>query len=192
MTEYEKLTVAKLRDELTRRGLPKAGLKRLVEADEQSTQLDPTINDDKARPPEGDDLEEGRAPASAESQQQHKIVIAIPAQDDAETTALPLPDAPQNVAVRVDHSTNGKSLDNAVDAQNDGSLDGGSSIPLRTDATDQSPEEEQPQKDALRSTPNGRGEEAELRKDSSASVLAAEEEPSTDRAGRLPGWRRGP
>lgn len=27
MTEYEKLTVAKLRDELTKRGLPKTGLK---------------------------------------------------------------------------------------------------------------------------------------------------------------------
>lgn len=46
MTEYEKLTVVKLREELVKRGLPKSGLKaalihRLVEADAQSGQAAP-------------------------------------------------------------------------------------------------------------------------------------------------------
>jgi len=47
MTDYEKLTVVKLREELVKRGLPKSGLKaalvqRLVEADAQSGQAAPS------------------------------------------------------------------------------------------------------------------------------------------------------
>lgn len=47
MTEYDKFTVVKLREELVKRGLPKTGLKaaliqRLVEADGQSEQQTPT------------------------------------------------------------------------------------------------------------------------------------------------------
>ena len=49
MPDYEKLTVVKLRDELTARGLPKTGLKaalvqRLIEADARSEKTEPTAN----------------------------------------------------------------------------------------------------------------------------------------------------
>ena len=49
MPDYEKLTVVKLRDELTARGLPKTGLKaalvqRLLEADARSEKIQPTAN----------------------------------------------------------------------------------------------------------------------------------------------------
>lgn len=50
MTDYEKLTVIKLRDELVARGLPKTGLKaalvqRLIEADVQSDKSDSAANE---------------------------------------------------------------------------------------------------------------------------------------------------
>ena len=49
MPDYEKLTVVKLRDELTARGLPKTGLKaalvqRLIEADARSEKIEPIAN----------------------------------------------------------------------------------------------------------------------------------------------------
>ena len=49
MPDYEKLTVVKLRDELTARGLPKTGLKaalvqRLIEADARSEKTEPTAS----------------------------------------------------------------------------------------------------------------------------------------------------
>ena len=49
MPDYEKLTVVKLRDELTARGLPKTGLKaalvqRLIEADARSEKTEPIAN----------------------------------------------------------------------------------------------------------------------------------------------------
>ncbi|KAL8843356.1 MAG: hypothetical protein Q9170_000214, partial [Blastenia crenularia] len=79
MTEYEKLTVAKLREELTKRGLPKTGLKavliqRLVEADEESRQSDPAPSDAEPKPaesidPEGTERQEHSSGATTEDQQ---------------------------------------------------------------------------------------------------------------------------
>lgn len=56
MPDYSKLTVVKLKEELTRRGLPKTGLKpvlvnRLIENDDEQTQIDVVINAKEAEPP---------------------------------------------------------------------------------------------------------------------------------------------
>lgn len=59
MQDYSKLTVAKLKDELDRRGLPKSGLKaalvqRLVEADDEAAKQTPALPDEEAKPTEQD------------------------------------------------------------------------------------------------------------------------------------------
>lgn len=56
MSDYNKITVVKLREELVKRGLPKTGLKfalvsRLIEHDAQTQQEDSTINATAAEPP---------------------------------------------------------------------------------------------------------------------------------------------
>ncbi|KAI4087836.1 MAG: hypothetical protein LQ344_006528 [Seirophora lacunosa] len=83
MTDYEKLTVVKLREELTKRDLPKTGLKaaliqRLVEADAQSEpDLLPT-EDAKSTSPESNHAKEG---AERKEQQQQSLQVVIEKQN---------------------------------------------------------------------------------------------------------------
>ncbi|KAL8694111.1 MAG: hypothetical protein Q9218_001164 [Villophora microphyllina] len=74
MPEYEKLTVAKLREELVKRGLPKTGLKavliqRLVKADEQATQAEPETADAEVVSTYLNGVEESVSPIAEPSEQ---------------------------------------------------------------------------------------------------------------------------
>lgn len=88
MTDYDKLTVVKLREELVRRGLPKTGLKaalvqRLVEADAQAEQQPPgTERTDVETPPEARPKVKESTAVSEEISEPRKA----PAQTDPEAS----------------------------------------------------------------------------------------------------------
>ncbi|KAL8738717.1 MAG: hypothetical protein Q9181_000539 [Wetmoreana brouardii] len=84
MTEYEKLTVAKLREELVKRGLPKTGLKavlvqRLVEADDQTTQAESESNVPHVRSP--NQSTEGSVSRLPEPQERQSEPAAVPTEE---------------------------------------------------------------------------------------------------------------
>ncbi|KAL8805023.1 MAG: hypothetical protein Q9182_002225 [Xanthomendoza sp. 2 TL-2023] len=91
MTDYEKLTVARLREELVKRGLPKTGLKavlvqRLAEADNELAQAE-------SAPIEKDDVRQGSAiPPAAASDEELSESPAIPRLEKNESgTAIAIP-----------------------------------------------------------------------------------------------------
>ena len=95
MTDYEKLTVVKLREELVKRGLPKSGLKaaliqRLVEADAQLDQAvapEPTVQHDTSpsiAPGQLDGAAEAALPNSNPQEQEEQ-----PAQDATSSISAP-------------------------------------------------------------------------------------------------------
>ncbi|KAL8816207.1 MAG: hypothetical protein Q9223_004746 [Gallowayella weberi] len=106
MTDYEKLTVARLREELVKRGLPKTGLKavlvqRLAEADNESAQDESVPIETEASSPKDDDGQ-GSAipPAAAGEQPQESPAIPHLENDETETTiaisANPQVDGPKS------------------------------------------------------------------------------------------------
>ncbi|KAL9031049.1 MAG: hypothetical protein Q9196_000882 [Gyalolechia fulgens] len=124
MSNYEKLTVAKLRDELTKRGLPKAGLKavlvqRLVEADEDSTQEKPVANDTESQPAEGDSPEE-TPPVPAAQQEQHNESPGTHSEgEEREDTTLPSRSPPgiRSVPIEAENAPLSTNKPEAVDTE---------------------------------------------------------------------------
>ncbi|KAL8706162.1 MAG: hypothetical protein Q9201_000740 [Fulgogasparrea decipioides] len=99
MTEYEKLTVAKLREELVKRGLPKTGLKavlvqRLVEADDQPTQAESESSDPQVKSPVRSN-EEGNAPGLPEPQERQIEPAAVPTEGNHIDPTPPIPIVPR-------------------------------------------------------------------------------------------------
>ncbi|KAL9007760.1 MAG: hypothetical protein Q9173_007039 [Seirophora scorigena] len=95
MTDYDKLTVVKLREELTKRDLPKTGLKaaliqRLVEADAQSEPEVLPTEDAKSTSPESNHAKEGAQ--IKEQQQQQSLQIVIEKQIDSGPVPSPADD----------------------------------------------------------------------------------------------------
>ncbi|KAL8652042.1 MAG: hypothetical protein Q9210_002912, partial [Variospora velana] len=91
MTEYDKLTVVKLREELTKRDLPKTGLKaaliqRLVEADAQPEPELPSTEDAKPTPPKSN---HGKESAEIKEQQQPSLQIVIEKQGNLGSAPTP-------------------------------------------------------------------------------------------------------
>ncbi|KAL8996802.1 MAG: hypothetical protein Q9169_003771 [Polycauliona sp. 2 TL-2023] len=113
MTEYEKLTVVKLREELVKRGLPKTGVKavlvqRLNEADETSVDADTATSD---APSEGHDARKSTATSSAVPGEQHSGSPGITG-NGVDTThsvvravEIPQSDGPSDVRADVDQET---------------------------------------------------------------------------------------
>ncbi|KAL8761059.1 MAG: hypothetical protein Q9184_002795 [Pyrenodesmia sp. 2 TL-2023] len=135
MTEFEKLTVAKLREELTKRGLPKTGLKaaliqRLNEADEPSTQEVPSTKDSRPESPESKDVEES-APPTAVAEGPQPVLDATSAKEDG---GMPTP-PPVNDPAETDPITNDESSaePTAIGAQLDGSEEDGFNEPAQAD-----------------------------------------------------------
>ncbi|KAL9596275.1 MAG: hypothetical protein Q9219_005905 [cf. Caloplaca sp. 3 TL-2023] len=101
MSQYEKLTVAKLRDELTKRGLPKTGLKaaliqRLVEADEESGHDTPEAadpGDSEPNLPKNNDEEPSSPLPAAAKQPTEQSGEAVTGEKQKDTT--PPSDHPQ-------------------------------------------------------------------------------------------------
>ncbi|KAL8926174.1 MAG: hypothetical protein Q9208_003077 [Pyrenodesmia sp. 3 TL-2023] len=132
MTEFEKLTVAKLREELTKRGLPKTGLKaaliqRLNEANEQPTQEIPPTEDSGPDSPERNDVE-GCAPPTAVAEEPQPV---LDAKKDSEKPTSP----PGNDPAEIDPITNGNlsAEPTALGAQLDGPEEDGSNKPAQAD-----------------------------------------------------------
>lgn len=104
MTEYDKLTVVKLREELVKRGLPKTGLKaalvqRLVEADAQAAQPTPDSEQTEQAPPEVQS-EAKRSSAASEA-------LPVPpeqSQLDKNVDDVARPEPPAEVAAQVDET----------------------------------------------------------------------------------------
>ncbi|KAL8716396.1 MAG: hypothetical protein Q9220_000303 [cf. Caloplaca sp. 1 TL-2023] len=97
MTEYEKLTVAKLREELVKRGLPKTGLKavliqRLAEADIQSAETGATPDDTEAKSSEQDDVKEAGSKDPPKSPEQQKTSGAESAEEDEKSIIVQPPE----------------------------------------------------------------------------------------------------
>ncbi|KAL8902947.1 MAG: hypothetical protein Q9207_004270, partial [Kuettlingeria erythrocarpa] len=138
MTEFEKLTVAKLREELTKRGLPKTGLKaaliqRLNEADEQPTAEILPTEDSKPESPESNDLEED-APRLAVAEEQHPVLDAPPDKEGGDKPTSPPAHDPPNA----DPIANSESWaePTAIAAQLDGSQEDDSEVPAQANAAD--------------------------------------------------------
>ncbi|KAL8658169.1 MAG: hypothetical protein Q9226_001219 [Calogaya cf. arnoldii] len=113
MTEYEKLTVVKLREELVKRGLPKTGNKavlvqRLNEADEQPAKVETTTSDVEATLAEDNNANEVTAtpPVNAGEQQPGYPAIISNGADStnlaAQSTATRRIDGPSAVAPDTD------------------------------------------------------------------------------------------
>ncbi|KAL8689303.1 MAG: hypothetical protein Q9224_004668 [Gallowayella concinna] len=100
MTDYEKLTVAKLREELVKRGLPKTGLKavlvqRLAEADNLSAQAESAPTETEATSPK-DDVKQGSAiPPATADEQLHKSPAIPRLEIDKTETAIAISANPQ-------------------------------------------------------------------------------------------------
>ncbi|KAL8980240.1 MAG: hypothetical protein Q9177_005935 [Variospora cf. flavescens] len=91
MTQYDKLTVVKLREELTKRDLPKTGLKaaliqRLAEDDAQPEPELPSTEDAKPTPPESNP---GKKSAEIKEQQQPSLQIVIEKQANPGSALTP-------------------------------------------------------------------------------------------------------
>ncbi|KAL8851160.1 MAG: hypothetical protein Q9221_003880 [Calogaya cf. arnoldii] len=113
MTEYEKLTVVKLREELVKRGLPKTGnkavlIQRLNEADDQPAEAETAPSNAKATLTEDNNANEVTAtpPVNASEQQPGSLAItsngAHSTQLAAQSTTIPQIDGSSAVAPDTD------------------------------------------------------------------------------------------
>ncbi|KAL8725027.1 MAG: hypothetical protein Q9166_007626 [cf. Caloplaca sp. 2 TL-2023] len=171
MTEYEKLTVAKLREELVKRGLPKAGLKavliqRLVEADGQSAQAEPAPNEAKTASPEKDDVKEASAisPRDSSDQQVASPVVPTIEKNKAETrippAEIPEVDGPISIEPETNREAAPEPAATATEVEDSPTI--GSPKESRLEGADIPVVEEQPNESVLTATLNGKGTQAEF------------------------------
>ncbi|KAL8767173.1 MAG: hypothetical protein Q9209_006264 [Squamulea sp. 1 TL-2023] len=117
MTEYEKLTVVKLREELVKRGLPKTGVKailiqRLVEADGQTAQPETATNETEATGHGGNDkpVVSASPPATSSEQQNEASAVIHSKQDGAGSDPTPVGIPQVDGSSFVEPDTNQESL----------------------------------------------------------------------------------
>ncbi|KAL8718868.1 MAG: hypothetical protein Q9225_004058, partial [Loekoesia sp. 1 TL-2023] len=142
MSEYEKLTVAKLRDELTRRGLPKTGLKailiqRLVEADETSGQTDPAVSEPESKPAESNELEGTPSLPAEQPKQQNESSSALVQEEKRRTTTPPEPPPKgRSTSPKVERNHAPTTEPEATGTEANGPNEGDSKILSQPDAAD--------------------------------------------------------
>lgn len=156
----------------------------MVEADEQPKQTDTEISDEKPQSPRKNDVKEGSAPPSAETQQQQGHLAADSAEGLNEKPTSPMPDEPQNAPISAGPPTNGEPPNKAIDTQADGASGDNSSTLLQESANNEPSKEEQPQQDVPIPPPDGQARKAEPEKGPSPIATStfdetSQEEPST-------------
>ncbi|KAL8780773.1 MAG: hypothetical protein Q9213_006320 [Squamulea squamosa] len=153
MTDYEKLTVVKLREELVKRGLPKTGVKailvqRLVEADEQSAPTETPTNNSEATGPEGNDETAVNAspPTTSGEQQNGASAVVDTKQDEVGSKSTPVGIPQVDGPDFVEPDTNQESLPELGDTSADlrDTADENSLKVAKTEVVDQSRTKAQP------------------------------------------------
>ncbi|KAL8894063.1 MAG: hypothetical protein Q9192_004649, partial [Flavoplaca navasiana] len=166
MTEFEKLTVVKLREELVKRGLPKTGnkaalIQRLNEAVEQSADADTALSDVKATSPERNDATETITTPPPVSAEQHSATPAKisngtdPISSTTNTAGIQQPDEESTIQPDTDQEAPPKPK--ATSEEERQSPENDSPDNTRINPVDIRPSEEQPSESATISTPDDKG-----------------------------------